>query len=92
MGMFNNYADTDIAEEAACRAELVQILESEPDIIDWAKADEKPIAKISHQPGFYSTTCPACGKSKILSSELNTMTAVCNKCYCAFKLVKDVSA
>jgi len=44
--------------------------------------------KIFNGGGYYSTTCPKCGKIKILSSELNTMSAVCNICYCAFKLVK----
>lgn len=47
-----------------------------------------PTAKIENNGGFYSTTCPQCGKIKILSSELNTMTAVCNGCYCSFILEK----
>lgn len=48
----------------------------------------KLIVKIEHHPGFYSADCPMCGKTKILSSELNTLSAVCDKCYYSFLLEK----
>lgn len=51
--------------------------------------DEKPIVKITKTTGSgssYSADCPKCGKTKILGSELNTMSAVCDKCYTAFNL------
>ncbi len=53
--------------------------------------DKKLTAKIEKTFGggtFYSADCPYCGKIKILSSELNSMSAVCNKCYQPFKLEK----
>ena len=52
------------------------------------KKQLKPIVKIEHYPGFYSADCPNCGKTKILSSELNSLSAVCDKCYCPFDLEK----
>ena len=44
------------------------------------------ITKTSACGSSYSVDCPKCGKIKILGSELNTMSAVCDKCYTAFKL------
>ena len=57
-------------------------------IIDLTK-NKKLTVKIEHHPGFYSADCPKCGKTKILSNELNSLTAVCNKCYCPFLLERE---
>lgn len=76
MSIFNNFGDYNVKEEAAKRIANIEALQQ-----------EKPTAKIEHYKGFKCTTCPECGKTKILSSELNTMSAVCNICYCAFKLI-----
>lgn len=46
------------------------------------------IEKTSCGSSFYSTDCPYCGKIKILSSELNSLRAVCNCCYKTFLLEK----
>lgn len=81
--MLNNYGKYNACEERVRLAELVQRLEDEP-----AMKKEKLIVKIEYHPGFYSADCPKCGKIKILSSELNTLTAVCDKCYYSFLLEK----
>lgn len=44
------------------------------------------IKKTTGGGSFYSANCPSCGTMKVLGSELNTKTAVCNKCYTTFKL------
>jgi len=61
-----------------------------PDITIDSPTARIPTVKIFNGGGYYSATCPnpKCRKTKILSSELNTMSVVCNKCYTAFKLVK----
>ncbi len=63
--------------------------------MDSAKVERQIVAssklltvKIENHKGFYSADCPNCGKTKILSSELNSLYAVCSKCYCPFLLVK----
>ena len=59
-------------------------------ILDENKSGEQqiPVIKIKNHKGFYSTDCPNCGKTKILGSELNSLFAVCNKCYRSFNLEK----
>ena len=84
MGLFNSY-EYDLVEEEIKRRELLQVLENSPE----NKSQQTPIAKIKKISGggsFYSAHCPNCGKLKILSSELLSMQAICNKCYCVFSL------
>jgi len=83
MGLFNNY-EYDPIEEETKRRELLQVLEN-------SSKEQKQIVKIkkiSCSGSFYSTHCPNCGKLKILSSELLSMRAICDKCYCVFSLEK----
>lgn len=102
MGVFNNFGDYNAEEEAARRAENLRILEEstiEPKSlmeVDFAEVELRVIAaiptvKIEKDSGVgssYSVNCPSCGKFKVLSSELNSMTAVCNRCYYVFNLEK----
>ena len=53
-----------------------------------ARISTVKITKTTGGGSSYSVDCPKCGKTKILSSELNTMTPVCNKCHTSFKLAK----
>ncbi len=95
MGIFNSwdYSEKEAKTDATRRAKLVEgFLNSDESHLLMLDENEnenkKSIVKIEHHPGFYSADCPMCGKTKILSSELNTLTAVCNKCYCPFLLEK----
>ena len=44
------------------------------------------IEKVTCGGTSYFADCPYCGKSITLSRELNTMSAICNKCHESFKL------
>lgn len=106
MGMFNNYGDYNVEDEAARRKASMEIFLNSDDThllmideekqpfaeVDFAKVEIRAIAKstvkIKDNGGFFSADCPNCGKTKILGSELNSLSAVCNKCYCPFLLEK----
>ncbi len=102
--MFNNFGKFNAKEEAARRAENLRILEeSSPPAKSFIEADfaavelevlgkpasvENLTVEIKDNKGFFSADCPNCGKTKILSGELNSLSAVCNQCYCPFNLEK----
>ena len=85
MGLFNSY-EYDPVEEETKRRELLQVLENSPENKSQQQKQIAKISKCSCSGSFYSAYCPNCGKLKILSSELLSMQAICNKCYCVFSL------
>lgn len=87
MGLYNKYAEYNAEEEAAKQRSLLQCLEENES--PQMQEQQTPTVKIEKMTGggsSYSAVCPNCGKLKFLSSELNSMRAVCNKCYCVFNL------
>lgn len=91
MGVFNNFGEYNAEEEAARRAENLRCLEENFVEIETKTVAVLPTAKIEKTSvcgTSYSAICPTCGKLIFLSKELNTMSAICNKCHCVFKLEK----
>lgn len=72
--MFNNYGEYNVEVEMRIIAQNITI------------AKTVKIEKTSGGGSFYSADCPYCGATKILSSELNSLRAVCNRCYQVFNL------
>lgn len=77
-----------------CINKAQSTIETTIENMDFAKTEMRiiaslPTVKIEKSSGggsSYSADCPSCGQTKILSSELYSMSAVCNKCYCTFNL------
>ena len=92
MGVFNNWeynAEDEAARRAAVMEEFLNSNDSHLLMLDEPEIQEqqqKPVVKIINHKGFYSADCPQCGETKILSSELNSLSAVCDRCYCPFDL------
>ena len=87
MGVFNNW-EYNAEDEAARRQALIEefLASDDTHLIMTDEQFSKPIVKIENNGGFYSADCPNCGKIKILSSELNSLSAVCDHCYTTFNL------
>lgn len=92
MGVFDNFGEYNAEEEAARRKALMEeFLALDETHLVMVDEQQKPTVKIEKTSACgtsYSATCPSCGKIIFLSKELNTMSAVCNRCYCVFKLEK----
>ena len=93
MGVFNNFGEFNAEDEATRREQVMEdfLASDKTHLLMTDDEQQIPTVKIEKDfcgGTFYSANCPQCGVLKILSKELNSMSAVCDKCYCVFKLEK----